>query len=127
MRGPDRRQAAGKRGEALACAELRRRGYAISATRYRSRFGEIDIVAERDGTVVFVEVKARRSGRRGLAAESVPFWKRRRIGAMALDYLAWTGRPHARCRFDVVAIDGLQTPGERIRVIEDAFQPGDWS
>ena len=54
MRGPDRRQAAGKRGEALACAELRRRGYAISATRYRSRFGEIDIVAERDGTVVFV-------------------------------------------------------------------------
>jgi putative endonuclease len=118
----DFRQSAGKRGEDLACAELQRRGYAISARRYRSRYGEIDIVAERHGTIVFVEVKARRSGRRGMAAESIPIWKRRRIGAMALDYLAWTGRTDARCRFDVVAIDGLGTRDETLRVIEDAFQ-----
>ena len=118
----DIRQSAGKQGEDLACAELQRRGYAISARRYRSRYGEIDIVAERNGTVVFVEVKARRSGRRGMAAESIPFWKRRRIGAMALDYLAWTGRTNAPCRFDVVAIDGLGTKDETLRVIEDAFQ-----
>jgi putative endonuclease len=116
-------QAAGKQGEELACAELCRRGYAISARRYRSRFGEIDIVAERDGTVVFVEVKTRRSARRGLAAECIPGWKRRRIGAMALDYLAWSNRPHARCRFDVVAIDGFGTEAEQLRVIEGAF---DW-
>lgn len=122
MPSPDFRQAAGIRGEDLACAELRRRGYAISARRYRSRYGEIDIVAERHGTIVFVEVKARRTARRGLAAESIPFWKRRRIGAMALDYLAWTGRTNARCRFDVVAIDGLGTETETLRVIEDAFQ-----
>ena len=115
-------QSAGKQGEDLACAELRRRGYAISARRYRSRFGEIDIVAERDDTVVFVEVKTRRTGRRGLAAESVPRWKRRRIGAMALDYLAWTNRPHARCRFDVVAIDGFGTDAQHLRVIEGAFE-----
>jgi putative endonuclease len=118
----DFRQSAGKRGEDLACAELQRRGYAVSARRYRSRYGEIDIVAERDGTIVFVEVKARRTARRGLAVESIPFWKRRRIGAMALDYLAWTGRTNARCRFDVVAIDGLGTERETLRVIEDAFQ-----
>jgi putative endonuclease len=118
----DCRQAAGKRGEDLACAELQRRGYAISARRYRSRYGEIDIVAERRGTIVFVEVKARRTARRGLAIESIPFWKRRRIGAMALDYLAWTGQTNARCRFDVVAIDGLGTETETLRVIEDAFQ-----
>ncbi|MCC7042682.1 MAG: YraN family protein [Acidobacteria bacterium] len=118
----DFRQSAGKRGEELACAELQRRGYAISARRYRSRYGEIDIVAERHGTIVFVEVKARSSARRGMAAESIPLWKRRRIGAMALDYLAWTGRTDARCRFDVVAIDGLGTRDETLRVIEDAFQ-----
>jgi putative endonuclease len=117
-----RRQSLGILGEDLACAELLRRGYAILARRYRTRFGEIDIVSERDNVVVFVEVKARRSGRFGTAAEAIPIWKRRRIGAMALDYLAWTGRLTRRCRFDVVAIDGVGTPAMTVRVIEDAFQ-----
>jgi putative endonuclease len=111
----------GKLGEDLACRELTRRGYAILATRYRTRFGEIDIVSEQHGVVVFVEVKARRTVRYGTAAESIPFWKRRRIGAMALDYLAWTGRLNDRCRFDVVAIDGITTDNMTIRVIQDAF------
>jgi len=120
------RQACGKRGEDLACAELARRGYAILARRYRTRFGEIDIVTERNGATVFVEVKARRSARRGSAIESIPFWKRRRISAMAVDYLAWTGRLNGRCRFDVVAIDGIDTDHMTIRVIENAFAPGEW-
>lgn len=120
------RQARGKRGEDVACAELARRGYAILARRYRTRFGEIDIVSERNGAVVFVEVKARRTSRRGLAAESIPFWKRRRIAAMAVDYLAWTGRLNRRCRFDVVAIDGIDTDKMTVRVIENAFAPGEW-
>lgn len=120
------RQTTGKHGEDLACAELERRGYAILARRYRTRYGEIDIVSERAGTIVFVEVKARRTDRRGRAAESIPVWKRRRISAMALDYLSWTGRVHARCRFDVVAIDGLGTSGQTLTLIEDAFQPGAW-
>jgi len=115
------RQSLGKLGEDLACDELARRGYAILARRYRTRFGEIDIISERAGTVVFVEVKARRTGRFGDAAAAIPFWKRRRIAAMALDYLAWTGRLEARCRFDVVAIDGLGTKEMSLRVIEDAF------
>ena len=120
------RQILGKLGEDLACAELARRGYAILARRYRTRYGEIDIVSERAGTVVFVEVKARRTDRRGLAAESIPCWKRRRIGAMALDYLAHSGRMTHRCRFDVVAIDGIGTTHQTLRIIEDAFQPGQW-
>jgi hypothetical protein len=45
---------------------------------------------------------------------------------MALDYLAWTGRLQHRCRFDVVAIDGLGTPQQTMTVIEDAFQPDRW-
>jgi putative endonuclease len=118
------RQSLGKLGEDLACRELTRRGYAVLARRYRTRFGEIDIVCEQDGVVVFVEVKARRTTRLGSAAESIPFWKRRRIGAMALDYLAWTRRLDQRCRFDVVAIDGIASEHMTIRVIADAFVAG---
>jgi putative endonuclease len=120
------RQVIGKLGEDLACDELVRRGYAVLARRYRTRFGEIDIIAERAGVLVFVEVKARRTGRRGFARESIPIWKRRRIGAMAVDYLAYTGRLRQRCRFDVVAIDGIGTLRQTLSVIEDAFQGGSW-
>jgi putative endonuclease len=111
----------GQVGEDLACRELARLGYRILARRYRTRFGEIDIIASEGGAVVFVEVKARRSATYGEAAESIPSRKRRRIGAMALDYLAWTGRLNSPCRFDVVAIDGFGRSGQKIRVIPNAF------
>ena len=124
MRSGADRQTLGILGETLAAEELVRRGYAILATRYRSRFGEIDIVSEHAGVIVFVEVKARRSARRGSAAETISMRKRRRISAMALDYLAWTGRLSRRCRFDVVAIDALGSSGQQIRVIEGAFDAG---
>jgi putative endonuclease len=115
------RQSLGEQGEDLAAQELCRLGYAILARRYRTRFGEIDIVAQDGASVVFVEVKARRSARYGTAAESLPFWKQRRIAAMALDYLAWAHRLNDPCRFDVVAIDGLGSSNLDIRVIQDAF------
>ena len=91
------RQLIGKQGEEVACRELLRRGHTILARRYRTRFGEIDIVSEVEGTVVFVEVKARSSNRYGEAADQIPPWKQRRIAAMALDYLAFAdqlGRAH---------------------------------
>jgi putative endonuclease len=116
------RQTLGKHGETLARHELERRGYAILATRFRTRFGEIDIVCSREGTIVFVEVKARRSLKYGGAAEAITPWKRRRIAAMALDYLASNDKLNEPCRFDVVAIDGIGTERTAIRVIEDAFQ-----
>jgi putative endonuclease len=111
----------GEMGEALACEELRRRGLRIVARRYRTRYGELDIIAADGDTTVFVEVKARRGSSFGEAIESIPGWKRRRIGAMALDYLAWTGRLNDPCRFDVVAIDGAGGPNPSVRVIEHAF------
>ena len=115
------RQTLGKQGELLACEALADRGYAVLATRFRTRFGEIDIVAQDGRTIVFVEVKARRSSRCGDAAEAVSRWKQRRIAAMALDYLAWTARLDEPCRFDVVAIDGIGTTSMTLRVITDAF------
>jgi putative endonuclease len=115
------RSSLGKLGEDLACGELTRRGYAILARRYRTRFGEIDIVARDDSVLVFVEVKARRSLRCGRAVEAVTRWKRRRLAAIALDYLARANRLDARCRFDVVAIDGIGTDRTEVHVIADAF------
>src|SRR5207248_1437808 len=69
----------GKSGEDLACGELERRGYAIIARRYRCRSGELDIVARDGPTIVFVEVKTRESREYGEAAESVTWFKRRRM------------------------------------------------
>ena len=105
------RVALGKYGEDLACRELEGRGYAILERRYRRRGGEIDIVA-RDGlTLVFVEVKAREDASFGDGADAVTRFKRRRIVALATDYLVRHGGLDQPCRFDVVSIrlDG-ETP-----------------
>ena len=103
--GDDPRHALGKDGESLACAELERRGCAILARRYRTRFGEIDIVARDGDTTVFVEVKVRVGGGYGGGAAAVTAAKQRRLTFMATDYLS-RHRLHDRpCRFDVVAID----------------------
>lgn len=115
------RQNLGKSGEDLAVAELTRRGYAILARRYRTRHGEIDIVARDGDTVVFVEVKARTTREFGMAAEAVTGWKQRRLTAMAVDYLArhrLTDRP---CRFDVVAIMPKESGAPAVEVFPNAF------
>ena len=116
----DRRQSLGKLGETLACDELRRRGYAILERRYRTRYGEIDIVARYGDVLVFVEVKARVGTAFGTGAEAVTGYKQRRVARMAADFLArrrLQGRP---CRFDVVSVAvGSERP--RIEVIAGAF------
>jgi putative endonuclease len=107
-------------GEDLACAELERRGYAILARRYRTRHGEIDIIARDGATIVFVEVKARVGEAFGGGAAAVTGWKQQRIVRMATDYLARQRLLEAPCRFDVVAVD-LLGAAPRIEVYCDAF------
>ena len=114
------RQALGKLGESLAVAELERCGYAIIARRYRTRHGEIDIVAEVDETLVFVEVKARTSDECGFAAESVTRWKQLQLASMAEEYLALNHVVNRACRFDVVAIDDVDAEPV-LTVYPDAF------
>ena len=116
----DPRQALGISGEDLACAELQRRGYAIVERRYRTRFGEIDIIAKDGGTLVFVEVKARMTQEFGGAAAAMTGWKQRRIARMAADYLARRHLIDCPCRFDVVAIDFDDTE-PRVIVYPNAF------
>ena len=117
------RQALGKTGEDLAVTELERRGYAILARRYRTRHGEIDIVARDGETLVFVEVKAKERAEFGTAAEAVTVRKQRRVASMAVDYLARNHLTASPCRFDVVAIDGV---GEEavLTVYRSAFASG---
>ena len=114
------RQALGKLGESLAVDELERRGYAIVARRYRTRHGEIDIVADDGDTLVFVEVKARTNDECGLAAEGVTRWKQRQLASMAEEYLARNDVVNRPCRFDVVAIDDADTYPV-LTVYRDAF------
>jgi putative endonuclease len=116
----DPRQALGISGEDLACAELQRRGYAIVERRYRTRLGEIDIIAKDGLTIVFVEVKARMTQEFGGAAAAMTGWKQRRIARMAADYLARQKRQDCPCRFDVVAID-FQESEPRVIVYPNAF------
>ena len=116
----DGRQILGKMGEDLACGELRRRGYAILARRYRTRLGEIDIVARDGETIVFVEVKARTDAAFGGAGAAVTGWKQQRVARMAADFLARRRCGEVPCRFDVVAID-FDKSGPRIEVYENAF------
>jgi putative endonuclease len=116
----DPRQVLGIAGEELACDELARRGYAILERRYRTRYGEIDIIARDGDTIVFVEVKARASAEFGGAAAAVTILKQRRVFQMAVDFLArrhFAGRP---CRFDVVAID-FEDGKPRVAVYANAF------
>lgn len=111
----------GKSGEDLACRELQRLGYAILARRYRTRYGEIDIVARDGPTLVFVEVKARTSDRFGAPAEAVTLDKQARLTAMARDYLARRGAAGAPCRFDVVAIRFGRAGRLDVEVFRSAF------
>jgi putative endonuclease len=116
----------GESAEDLVCCALRRRGYEILARRYRTRYGEIDLVARDGETIVFVEVRARGGDRYGTPAESVTPLKQRRIAAMAVDYLARHRLTASGCRFDVVSV---RWEGSRpaIEILAGAFDaPGGW-
>jgi putative endonuclease len=111
----------GKSGENYACRELERRGYAIVARRFRTRGGEIDIIARDGETLVFVEVKARRSCRYGTPLDAVTPFKRHRLMRMAAEYVLLKGVSNAFCRFDVVSVlfgEGLRP---RVEVVKNAF------
>src|SRR5262245_21431630 len=115
------RQQLGLIGEELAARELAGRGYAILERRYRTEYGEIDIVAQDGDTLVFVEVRARATGEFGRAAESVTDAKKRKVSAMAVEYLARHHITNRPCRFDVVAIDDALGDKPEIAVYPSAF------
>ena len=118
----DHRQTLGRSGEDAACAELRRRGYTIVARRYRTRAGEIDIVARDGRTLVFVEVKTRAGSTFGSGLDAVTVRKQAQVRRMATDYLWRAGLGEVPCRFEVAAVtlDAQRRPA-RVEVVSDGF------
>lgn len=115
------RQITGKNAEECACRFLENNGYHILERNYRVRTGEIDIIASHGVYLVIVEVKARRSMRRGSPKEAVNFIKQRKIITTASWYLKENGLYDARLRFDVVSL--IETNGRfLVEHIENAFQ-----
>lgn len=107
----------GQAAEALAADHLARRGIKVLQRNYRCRGGEIDLICDDRGTLVFVEVRMRSNARFGGAAASVTAAKRRRIVLAARHFLA--GKPQPPCRFDVIALDRLDPAA--VSWIRDAF------
>ena len=112
-------RARGAEYEALAARHLEAQGLRIVGRNLSFRGGELDLVAEHGPTLVFVEVRYRRSAAFGDASESVALRKQQRLVRAAELYLArHPERAQRPCRFDVVAIDG-----ERLEWLRDAFRP----
>lgn len=114
------RQRFGELGERIAARWLRRRGWRIVAHRFRSGRRDVDLIAEQDGVVAFVEVKARRGDSFGDPVEAVAWRKQRELTRSANVWIDRFGVPGQAYRFDVV---GVLMAGDavRIRHVENAF------
>lgn len=111
-------------GESLAADYLRECGYTIVAANYRTRYGEIDLIAQKEDRIIFVEVKLRASSKFAEAREFVDSAKQRRLRSAAL---LWLSEQELDCqpRFDVIEIYapyGLQTQTPELHHLENAFE-----
>lgn len=104
----------GRSGEKRAASYLKKKGYQVIEMNYRSKFGEIDLIAKKDEELIFVEVKARSSAKFGMGYESVTAQKQEKLVKTAQIYMMEKGEKP--CRFDVISIDG-----DEITHIEGAF------
>lgn len=115
------RQQFGHASERLAESYLKRKGYKILERNFRTRQGEIDLIARHGESIVFIEVKARRTGRYGVPQRAVTPAKQRKISMAALAYLKAHYSIDTRARFDVVTIQEFQNQ-PHIEVIANAFE-----
>jgi putative endonuclease len=115
------RQRYGEASESAAVRLLRKKGYRIIETNYRLALGEIDIIARDGDTIVFVEVKARKTPRFGSPKLAVTRKKQRKLSMLALAYLKTTRQTRAKARFDVVAISSFLRPPQ-VEIVRNAFE-----
>jgi len=118
-----KRKELGREGEKAAAELLQSKGYRILEKNYRTRHGEIDMIAARGSLLVFVEVKTRASARCGAPEEAVDFRKQQKIRKLAVEYLSKSaGKYYTDLRFDVAAIS-VDAAGKikDIRLYEGAF------
>jgi putative endonuclease len=106
--------------ESLAVDYLKEHGYKIIERNYRTKIGEIDIIAKDRDTIVFIEVKARKSKAYN-PKEAITKSKKRKISMTALYYLKATRQINVRARFDVVSI-GFENKTETVEIVKNAFE-----
>jgi len=111
----------GSRGEDLATAFLERKGFAIIERNFRCKSGEIDIVAREGSTLVFIEVKSRKTLSYGVPQLAVTPFKQRQISKAALTWLARNNQHDKPARFDVLAILLSSEYQHQIEHIRNAF------
>jgi putative endonuclease len=111
----------GRSGEEAAVILLKENGYKILARNYKTRLGEIDIIARDKDTLCFVEVKTRLSDRFGLPCEAVSRFKQRQISKAALIFLKEKKLLDEKARFDVVSVLYSQE-GQKSDIIKNAFE-----
>jgi putative endonuclease len=107
----------GRNAEELAAIYLQNQGLALLARNYRCRYGEIDLIARDNKTLVFVEVRMRTSNRFGGAAASITPAKRKKLTRTAHCYLSEVGQTPA-CRFDALLISGT---GNEVQWLQNIF------
>ncbi|HFD92702.1 MAG TPA: YraN family protein [Gammaproteobacteria bacterium] len=120
---PSPTQTTGRRAEDLARDHLQVHGLTCLARNFRCRRGEIDLIMKEGETIVFVEVRTRRSTRFGSAEESIDWRKQQKIIATALHFLHVRRLHSCAVRFDVITLSGNEDRA-RIRWIRDAFMAG---
>jgi putative endonuclease len=119
----DFRKEIGFEGEQIAAKYLKRKGYKIIQKNYRCKLGEIDIIAEQNKTIIFVEVRTKHTEKLGLPQYSVNSAKMGQISKAALWYIKEKKITDQACRFDVIAITFPSKSDEpKIEHIENAFE-----
>jgi putative endonuclease len=110
----------GPRGEDAAADAYRRRGYRVVARNWRCRLGELDLVLDRRGVLVFCEVKSRRASVFGAGYEAVTARKQAKVRALAQAFLQASGERPRAIRFDVASVQ-VRSGRSTVEVFEDAF------
>jgi len=114
-------QESGKLAEEAAVNFLKEKGYKILSRNFKTKLGEVDVVARDRDTYCFIEVKSRNSDRFGLPQEAVSVLKQRQISKAALGYLKKNRLLNEKARFDVVSIM-YQNSSPVIDLIKNAFE-----
>ena len=118
----NRQQIFGKKSETEAVKHLKKLGYKIIEKNYKTKIGEIDIIAKDKDTLVFIEVKARNSAKFGNPKQAVTSKKQKKISMVALQYLKSIKKSNAKARFDVVAVIKDKNKYYSVEIIKNAFE-----
>lgn len=116
-----KRQSLGKKGEEIARSYLEKQGYTIIISNFRTKSGEIDLIAKDGEVLVFVEVKTRTNEQFGSPFDAVTSRKRGQISRVAMEYMVNNGGMDQPARFDVVAVRMTENKPS-VEIVKNAFE-----